>query len=74
MNNRDYPKVRRAAQKQGWRPIPTAKGEMLLAPDGLTKVTWHRAHRSSDPSALDALVRDMKRAGFRWPPPRERRG
>jgi hypothetical protein len=71
MDNREYPKVRRAAQRQGWSVVPTAHGEMLLAPDGRSKVMWHRAHTSSDPNALNSLVRDMRRMGFRWPPPKE---
>ncbi len=72
MDNRDYPKVRKAARKQGWRVEATTEGEMLYAPDGQSKIVWHTAHASSDPHALDSLVREMRKSGFRWPPMRRR--
>ena len=68
MDNKDYAKVRKSARKQGWRVKPTEEGEMLYAPDGLSKVAWHTAHASSDPHALDSLVREMRKSGFRWLP------
>ncbi|HET7234975.1 MAG TPA: hypothetical protein VFK59_00920 [Actinomycetota bacterium] len=64
MDNKDYPKVRREALRQGWRVIPIANGELFLAPDGVGKATWHRRHASSHPHALDDLVRRLKQAGF----------
>jgi hypothetical protein len=73
MDNRDYSKVRTEAVRQGWVVRPTRRGEVLHAPDGQTAIAWHTAHRSSDPHALDSLVRALKRTGqFRWPPPRRR--
>jgi len=44
--------------------VPIAKGERFLAPDGIGKATWHRAHASSDPHALDRFVRRLEEAGF----------
>ena len=64
MDNKDYPRVRKAALKQNWRVVPIAKGERFLAPDGIGKATWHRAHASSDPHALDRFVRRLEEAGF----------
>lgn len=67
MDNKDYRKVRNAAMEQGWRVASTKHGETFLAPDGRMKVMVHRLHASSDPRALDHIVRRLKRAGFRWP-------
>ena len=73
MENKDYPKVRKAALRQNWRVVPITNGELFLAPDGVGKATWHRAHASSSPHALDGFLRDLRRAGFddgalrRWP-------
>ena len=64
MDNKDYPKARRAALKQGWRVEPTATGERFLAPDGIGMATWHRRHASSDPHALEEFIRRLVRAGF----------
>ena len=66
MDNKDYPKVRRAAIKQGWRCVATKYGEMLLSPDGTYGQAIDRLHRSSDQHALDRIVRDMRRHGFVW--------
>ena len=74
MDNREYPRVRREALRQGWDVRPTRHGERFRPPDGSTVLVWHRAHRSSDPHALDALVRDLRRTGsFEWPAPRRKR-
>jgi hypothetical protein len=70
MDNREYPKVRAEAVRQGWVVRPTRRGELFLSPDGRTAIAWHAAHRSSDPHALDSLVRALRRTGgFQWPPP-----
>jgi len=70
MDNKDYRKVRSEALRQGWAVRPTRLGEMFGSPDGRTAIAWHAAHRSSDPHALDSLVRALKRTGqFTWPPP-----
>lgn len=71
MDNREYPKVRKEAERQGWTFKPTRKGEMLLAPDGETSVLWH--HTPSDHRALDNTVTRMRRAGFEYPPRKGRR-
>jgi hypothetical protein len=68
MDNRDYPHVRRAAVRQGWLVHPTKHGERFLSPDGRTTAGWHTTHASSDPHALDALIRQLRKGGFRWPP------
>lgn len=73
MDNKDFPKVRKAASRQGWVPEPTADGEMFYAPDGSTKVAWHHAHASSDPHALDAFVRRLRATGLFVYPPRKGR-
>jgi hypothetical protein len=65
MDNREYPKVRREAERQGWRVKPTRKGERLLGPDGVSSVQWHRT--PSDHRALDNMVAEMRRCGFRYP-------
>jgi len=73
MDPKEYPKVRREAIRQGWLVERTRQGEMFLSPDGRTAIAWHRAHRSSDPHALDSLVRALRRTGlFTWPPPRRK--
>jgi hypothetical protein len=71
MASKEYAKVRKEAEKQGWRVESTADGEMFFSPDGVSKAAWHHAHGSSDPNALKAHIRNMKRGGFRWPPPKK---
>lgn len=65
-----YAKVRKEAIRQGWRVQPTANGEMFFSPDDVSKAAWHTAHGSSDPNAVNSLIRNMKKGGFRWPPPK----
>lgn len=65
MDNKEFRKVRRQAVKQGWTLTPTAQGEMFLSPDDQMQVAWHVAHASSDPHALDAFVRQLRKGGFR---------
>jgi hypothetical protein len=73
LDNKDFPKVRKAAMKQGWISERTAAGEVFYAPDGSTKVAWHSAHASSDPHALDAFVRRLRATGsFVYPSQRRR--
>lgn len=69
MDNREYPKVRREAEPQGWRVVPKRSGEMWLGPDGVTQVMWH--FTPSDHRALDNFVTKLRRGGFTWPPPRK---
>lgn len=70
MDIKDYPKVRREAERQGWRVEPTSNGEMFYSPNGVDKAAWHTPHVSSSPRALDHLVRQLGKGGFRWPPPK----
>lgn len=73
MDPKQYPKVRREAIRQGWLVTPTRHGEMFRSPDGRTAIAWHRVHRSSDPHALDALLRALQRTRqFSWPPRRRK--
>ena len=65
MDNKDYRKVRKSARKQGWIVEPTSSGEMFFSPDGQKQVVWHTAHASSDPHALDAFVRELRKGGYR---------
>jgi hypothetical protein len=67
---KDYGKVRKEAIRQGWRVEATSDGEMFYSPDGSSKAAWHAAHASSDPNALKAHIRTMKKGGLRWPPPK----
>jgi len=62
MDNREYPKVRKEAEPQGWRLKPTRDGEMWLAPDDQTKILWH--FTPSDHQTLDNHVSKLRRAGF----------
>lgn len=65
MNNKHYRKIRKQATRQGWNVNQTSEGEMFLSPDGVTRVAWHMAHASSDPHALDAFVRQLRKGGYR---------
>ena len=51
-----------AAVEQGWSISDTKKGVMLLAPDGVGKVTMHATN--SDHRALKNLVSIMRRHGY----------
>ncbi|MGH2596836.1 MAG: hypothetical protein ACRDH7_12840 [Actinomycetota bacterium] len=70
--DKEFVKVRKEAERQGWRVEPTADGEMFFSPDGTTMAAWHTGHASSDPNALKAHIRNLKKGGFRWPPTKRR--
>ena len=72
MDNKEWPKVRKAAVQQGWTLVSTKKGEQLRSPDGTGMVTLDQMHGSSDPHALDQTVRRMRKHGF--VPPRKKGG
>jgi len=74
MDDRDWPRVRRAAERQGWVVDETRNGVALRSPDGTTTVIMDRLRASSDEHALDRTVRRMRRPGFMWPPPGRTKG
>jgi hypothetical protein len=53
MDNKDFPKVRKAARRQGWHVEATSDGEMFYSPDGRSKALWH--HTPSDRNAMKAF-------------------
>jgi hypothetical protein len=59
---REFKKLRKQAEEQGWRIEETKKGYLLHAPDGENHVT---THREPTEAALKMIVSDMKRLGFR---------
>jgi len=61
----DYREVRRAALRQGWTIERRKNGEMFKSRDGVTQVMWHST--PSDVHAIHALVRRLKKGGFKWP-------
>lgn len=71
MDNTDYPKVRKAATKQGWSVESKADGEMFFSPDGVSKAHW--LFTPSDRNAIKSFMRDLKRGGFIWPPSKRRK-
>lgn len=62
---KELKKLLEEARKQGWTEKRKKKGLMLLAPDGVGKVTIHRT--PSDRRSLDNVIAQMRRHGFRWP-------
>ena len=70
MDNGQWAKVRREAERQGWVVEPTSDGFVLKAPDGKSQVFMHALHASSDPHALARTARRMRGYGFLWPPPK----
>lgn len=70
MDNREYKNIRKAALAQGWTTRETKKGELFFSSDGRSMATWHRAHASSDPNALESFVKKLEKGGFE----RSRRG
>ncbi len=65
--NADWTRVLEAAQEQRWRIVETKNGAMLLAPNGIGKVTIHAT--PSDHRALKNVISQMRReGGFQWPP------
>jgi len=59
---RRFKKLRREAEKQGWRIEETKMGYKLHAPDGENVVS---THREPTEAALREIRSDMKRLGFR---------
>ncbi len=73
MMDRDWKRVVAAAREQGWRIVETRDGVMLLAPNGIGKVTLHGT--PSDRRSIRYTVADLRReGGFEWPPKRRGRG
>lgn len=68
LDNRQWKKVRREAERQGWRVEPTTNGFQLMSPNGEAIVTMDRLHKPSSPWALTHTVKNMRRHGFVWPP------
>lgn len=66
MDNKAWRRVRKEAERQGWTIVPTRNGGMLRSPDGTWQYAMDRLHRSSDPHALELIVREMRKHGFRW--------
>jgi hypothetical protein len=61
---KDFKKVVREAERQGWRTKKIKMGLQLLAPDGVNIVTVHGT--PSDHHALDNMIGDMRPYGFKW--------
>jgi hypothetical protein len=62
---KDLKKIRKAAEEQGWTVEATRNGHWrCYAPDGI-----HIVHVSGTPEgskAIDYIVSDLRRYGFRW--------
>ena len=62
---KELKEIQKAAEEQGWRVKELRSGhKMLMAPDGVNKVT-----ASGTPSAGNAiahLLADLRRYGFEW--------
>lgn len=62
---KDLKKIVQAAEKQGWRVKMTKNGHWsFYAPDGENIV--HAGGTPSDHRALDNLVAQLRRYGFKW--------
>jgi len=68
MVDKDTHKVLRAAEKQGFEIRTSAKGYPMIYRDGvfITKT----AQTPGDQRGLKNLIATLRRAGFKWPPPR----
>ena len=63
---KDFKKILREAERQGWRSRETTKGLMLFPPDtSKSPVAIHRT--PSDHRALANVLAQMRQRGFRWP-------
>ena len=70
--DKDWHELVATAEAQGWRIKELRRHSvMLLAPDGLGKVTL--ASTPSDHRALANTIARMRRLGFVWPPEGGRR-
>jgi hypothetical protein len=62
---KELKEIVKAAGEQGWRVKTTKRQHLLfLAPDGINKVT--AGGTPSDHRALDNLLSDLRRYGFKW--------
>jgi hypothetical protein len=70
LDNRDYPKVAKELDRQGWRMKETKKADFWMSPDGVHSASWH--HTPSDHRALANFVSKCRQGGFVWPPKKGR--
>jgi hypothetical protein len=61
---KEWKKIKRESERQGWRWKATKSGEQGYAPDGVGIVTVHKT--PSDSHALDNTLSLMRRYGFKW--------
>jgi len=64
-SEKDFKKVVKAAEEQGWTAKKTKKGHwQLYAPDGKNIV--HAAGTPSDHRSLENVLSQMRKCGFEW--------
>lgn len=62
--SKELKKLRKEAEKQGWKVMETSDGLQFFAPDGVNIVTMHLT--ASDHRAFRNNVGRLKRFGFQW--------
>jgi len=68
--DKEFRRLVRAAEEQGWRVRPIKKGVMLVPPDlARPAVTIHRT--PSDPRSWNNTVAQLRASGLEWPWPPE---
>jgi hypothetical protein len=73
MDNREWPKIRRAAERQGWLVEETKHGYMLKSPDGGFSSGHGSVPRVDRPARRRSHGSTDAAAGFLWPEPRRRK-
>lgn len=68
MPTKDWRKVVREAERQGWKVTGLTSGHWKLVPPDRDKPIVHAAGTPSDRRNLDNTIALMRRSGFRWPP------
>lgn len=67
--SKDFREIRREAERQGWDAVQTRSGHWRFVPPDTTKPIVHTSGTPSDRRSLDNFIAQMRRSGFRWPPP-----
>ncbi len=69
---KDFEKMMEEAKRQGWSLKQTSGSHWLARPPDPTKTIIYFAI-SGDPHAFKNVISDMRKRGFVWPPPQEKR-
>lgn len=64
--SKDWKSIAKELRRQGWELTPTRNGHWRCVPPDRGKPIVHVSGTPSDRRAIDKVLGDLKRSGFRW--------